>query len=383
MVFDGFARGRIATAAMGAPPPRHLSAHRVASEILVAMARRHGGGNRQTGSIAGGGGHVTGGGVRCGAYGPGQFDFAMGAYLDRLILALSFAVGRWHFWVVRHATRCARLWLAWAVVGGGQLRLGVRVKSGLGADGRARIRRDYGVNGGFLESSGRRERESLWSNDGGRGEATDGFMSSSVQVLGGGRRVEEEIGDVTLLQANSAFPTSLACTWEYRKAIFHRSPIHQPPDLPFQSSPPLMSKWSDKAVSLRCSRQMHLPLGVTYCHLATPDCITIPLHASPSKTATYIVSSQILHKSIPSPPTPGERQQGRAMDIIASSHPTRGLTEPSENHAPSLQAKTNTFVPPNQPQHPVSHAPTGYILCTTLHMHPPTCSPCALTQTAW
>lgn len=91
-----------------------------------------------------------------------------------------------------------------------------RVKSGLGADGRARIRRDYGVNGGFLESSGRRERESLWSNDGGRGEATDGFMSSSVQVLGGGRRVEEEIGDVTLLQANSAFPTSLACTWECR-----------------------------------------------------------------------------------------------------------------------------------------------------------------------
>jgi hypothetical protein len=87
---------------------------------------------------------------------------------------------------------------------------------GSGTDGRARIRRDYGVNGGFLESSGRRERESLWSNDGGRGEATDGFMSSSVQVLGGGRRVEEEIGDVTLLQANSAFPTSLACTWECR-----------------------------------------------------------------------------------------------------------------------------------------------------------------------
>lgn len=70
---------------------------------------------------------LRGGGVRCGAYVPGQFDFAMGAYLDRLILALSFAVGRWHFWVVRHATRCARLWLAWAVVGGGQLRLGVCV----------------------------------------------------------------------------------------------------------------------------------------------------------------------------------------------------------------------------------------------------------------
>lgn len=68
-----------------------------------------------------------------------------------------------------------------------------------------------------------------------------------------------------------------------------------------------------------------------------------------------------------------------------SSHSTRGLTEPSENHAPScsLQAKTNTFVPPNHLQHPVSHAPTGYILCTTLHLHPPTCSPCALTQTAW
>lgn len=93
-----------------------------------------------------------------------------------------------------------------------------RVKSGLGADLGARIRRDYGVNGGFLESSGRRERESLWSNDGGRGEATDGFMSSSVQVLGGGRRREWRRirSDVTLLQANSAFPTSLACTWECR-----------------------------------------------------------------------------------------------------------------------------------------------------------------------
>ena len=76
---------------------------------------------------------LRGGGVRCGAYVPGQFDFAMGAYLDRLILALSFAVGRWHFWVVRHATRCARLWLAWwwaAAIG----RVGVE----MGPEGRIR-----------------------------------------------------------------------------------------------------------------------------------------------------------------------------------------------------------------------------------------------------
>lgn len=85
MVFGGFARGRIATAA-----PRHLLA-RIASHQrfwwrwrdVTACARSDAtdatytrpsaradcqGGHRQTGSVAGGGGHVTGGGVRCGAY---------------------------------------------------------------------------------------------------------------------------------------------------------------------------------------------------------------------------------------------------------------------------------------------------------------------------
>jgi hypothetical protein len=38
---------------------------------------------------------------------------------------------------------------------------------------------------------------------------TDGFMSSSVQVLGGGRRVEEEDRTSLFLQANSAFPRIL------------------------------------------------------------------------------------------------------------------------------------------------------------------------------
>jgi hypothetical protein len=53
-------------------------------------------------------------GVRCV---PGQFDSRLRAYLDRWILALSFAVGRWHF--QRSETRdalCSSL--AGLVVGG-------------------------------------------------------------------------------------------------------------------------------------------------------------------------------------------------------------------------------------------------------------------------
>jgi hypothetical protein len=128
-------------------------------------------------------------GVRCV---PGQFDSRLRAYLDRWILELSFAVGRWHFSVVRHATRCARVWLAWwwaAAIG--------RVRVEMGPEGRIRRRtassnqKTKGAEGvlesvGIMEETGRprikRQKggKSRASNDGGRGEATDGFMSSSV-----------------------------------------------------------------------------------------------------------------------------------------------------------------------------------------------------------
>jgi len=167
---------------MGAPPPRHSLAHRIVADdeaggdgatslgICAGMRQmRHipgqacadcQDGSRQDGSIAGGGGHVTGGwcAVRCV---PGRFDSRLRAYLDRWKLALSFAVGRWHFRVVRHATRCARLWLAlWRTAAIG--RVGVE----MGPEGRIRGS-VASSNQKTNEAEGRRGRA---SNDGGRGE---------------------------------------------------------------------------------------------------------------------------------------------------------------------------------------------------------------------
>jgi hypothetical protein len=138
---------------------------------------------------------------------PGRFDSRLRAYLDRWNLALSFAVGRWHFRVVRHATRCARLWLAWwrtAAIG----RVGVE----MGPEGRIRGS-VASSNQKTNEAEGRRGRA---SNDGGRGEGRGDrrvYGPALLSVVSGGRRASTSGGrDGTspfLLRANSAFPRIL------------------------------------------------------------------------------------------------------------------------------------------------------------------------------
>jgi hypothetical protein len=139
-------------------------------------------------------------------------------------------------------------------------------------------------------------------------------------------------------------------------------------------------------ITICCGAAIRSPLlRIAWCHLLpfshTRPVSPYPCTSLPPRQTAGSSSSQILHTSIPSLPTPGERQQGRAMDTM----------DPILSHAAS-RTHPNILLASNQDQDvrlterpPISvsrwHAPTSSV--PPSHLRAPTCPPCALTQTAW
>jgi hypothetical protein len=142
-------------------------------------------------------------------------------------------------------------------------------------------------------------------------------------------------------------------------------------------------------ITICCGAAIRSPLlRIAWCHLVpfshTRPVLPYPCTSLPPRQ-TAGSSSQILHISIPSPPpTSGERQQGHAMNTMVPY-----LTYHTPLHEPFRTSYSTCLKPrPGRPSHQTTSktrvpVACSYILYTTLHLRPPTCPPCALTQTAW